>query len=271
MSHIRTGFLPAPGFDPIDALDTAATVGLDYVEIYAEGPDWRDGILGRPQQFRTQLDSRDLGVHAHLPFPIDLGSPFKEIQDGAVSTIERYISDVADLGAEKAVLHLSAPSHYAANQSLADRRPVLRERAQQVTSIGEAYDVEVCAENLPSSAFSIDEFATLLDDTDISMTLDTGHAILSGWDEQEIATFITDYDDRISHVHLNDNRATTEGWRDEDEHLPFGAGSIDFAQILRPAIEDDWTPTLTMEIVTWDDEYIQLSVTRLNELLHRQK
>lgn len=269
MSEIRTGFLPAPGFDYERAFEYADEFGLDYVEVYAEGEPWREGVLADPDALADRLDRRDLGLLAHLPFPLDVGSPLPDVREGALAALESYVEAVAARGGEKAVLHLSAPSHYASNESLSERRPALLESAQTAAELGERHGVEVCAENLPSGAFSIDEFDRVLEETDVSMTLDTGHAALSDWDAAEVAAFVEEHRDQVTHVHCNDNRASADGWRSEDEHLPFGAGTVDFETMIAPAIDGDWSPTLTMEIVTWDEGYVESSVRRLHELLGR--
>ncbi|MFB6152113.1 MAG: sugar phosphate isomerase/epimerase family protein [Haloarculaceae archaeon] len=269
MDDVRAGFLPAPGMDYDRAFEYADEFGLDYVEVYAEGDPWREGALSDPDRVRDRLDDHGLGLLAHLPFPLDVGSPVEAVREGALAALDQYVEAVARRGAEKAVLHLSAPSHYAANRSLAEVRPTLLDSARTAASIGREHGVEVCVENVPSGAFPVDEFERVLAETDVSMTLDTGHAALTGWTADETVAFVREHADRVSHVHLNDNRATRDGWRSEDEHLPLGAGSIDFETLLAPATDGDWAPTLTMEIVTWDPEYVEASVRRLDSLLGR--
>lgn len=267
MEHARTGLLPAPGLDYDQAFEYADRFDLDYIEVYAEGEPWREGSLSDPHHVREQLDHHGLGLTAHLPFPIDVGSPMEAVREGSLRSLDMYVEAVADRGGEKAVLHLSAPSQRAANLSDDETRAILIESAQAASDIGQEHGVEVCAENLFSSVFTIEEFPRLLEETDVSMTLDTGHAALTGWDGEQTAAFIREHGDRISHVHLNDNRALGDAWRASDEHLPLGAGTIDFEPILEPAVDGEWSPTLTMEIVTWDEAYIELSAQRLHELL----
>ncbi|MFC6726806.1 sugar phosphate isomerase/epimerase family protein, partial [Halobium palmae] len=122
--------------------------------------------------------------------------------------------------------------------------------------------VELCAENVPHSVFRTHEFSRLLAETNVSMTLDTGHARMDGRDAGGIASFVDDHADRISHVHLNDTRGTS------DEHLPFGAGTIDFERVFE-AFPDDWDGTLSLEVFTLDYGYVGTSKERLDALLGR--
>jgi sugar phosphate isomerase/epimerase len=267
MDDVRRGFAPAAGMDYDRAFEYADEYGLDFVEVYTEGEPWREGALSDAEAVRERLDRHDLGLTAHLPFPLALGSPATHVQEGALTALDEYVEGAAARGAERAVLHLAAPSREVANRTPAQTRPTLLESARRATEIGREHGVEVCAENLFTGPFTIDEFDAVLDETDISMTLDTGHAAITGWTAEEVAGFIDDYGDRIAHVHVNDNRANVESWRTEDEHLPVGAGTVDFETILAPVVAGEWSPTLAMEIVTWDPAYVQASVDRLDELL----
>jgi sugar phosphate isomerase/epimerase len=267
MDDVRRGFAPAVEMDYDRAFEYAAEFGLDFVEVYTEDEPWREGYVSEPGAVRERLDRHDLGLTTHLPFPLDLGSPVTHVREGALAALDEYVRAAAARGAERAVLHLSAPSHDAANRTLAETRPTLVESARRATEIGREHDVEICAENLFTGPFTIDEFDALLEETDVSMTLDTGHAAITGWSATEIADFVAAYSSRISHVHLNDNRANVEGWRTEDEHLPIGAGTVDFETILAPVVAGEWSPTLAMEIATRDPVYVEASVDRLDELL----
>jgi sugar phosphate isomerase/epimerase len=140
-------------------------------------------------------------------------------------------------------------------------------RALAAAERGADHGVEICVENLPSGPFTIDAFDDFLDRTDVPVTLDTGHAVLAGWTEAEVAALVREWPDRVSHVHLNDTRATAEAWAADDEPLPFGAGTVDFETLLAPAVDGDWTPSLTLEVVTWDDDYLDLSASRLHDLV----
>lgn len=271
MGHSQTGLLPAPGLGYEQAFEYADRFNLDHVEVYAEGEPWREGSLSDPAHVRELLDRYEIELTAHLPFPIDIGSPMEPVREASLRSLDAYVEAVSERGGGKAVLHLSAPSQRAANLDDDETRAILIESAREATDIGREHGVEICAENLFSSVFTIEEFPKLLEETKISMTLDTGHAALTGWDGEQTASFIRKYSERISHVHLNDNRALGDGWRTSDEHLPIGVGTIDFETILKPVVEGEWSPTLTMEIVTWDEDYIELSAKRLHELLSHNR
>ncbi len=120
--------------------------------------------------------------------------------------------------------------------------------------------VELVAENIPRGRFDTNRIAELLERTDVSMCLDTGHARVDGRDDGGIAALVADHADRISHLHLNDVRGA------DDEHLPIGAGFVDFERVFR-AFPADWAGTLSAEVFTLDGAYLGHSIERVREVL----
>ncbi len=270
MDGVSTGFLPAPGMDAQLALEYADRFGLDHVEIFAEGDPWREGFLADPARVRGALDDRGLDLTAHLPFPMDFGSPVPAVREATVAALDDYLEPLAAMDCERAVLHLDQSATQMANFDHDAAMELLVESAAAAAARGRAHGVEVCVENLPDATVGIDEFERLIAATDVSLTLDTGHAVLDGWTESEVVGLVRDHPERVAHVHLNDTRASGDTWRAGDEHLPFGAGTVDFETILAPVLAGEWAPSLTMEIVTWDAGYVETSADRLHALLGRE-
>lgn len=258
--NVRTGFVTQMGMSHETALDAAADYGFDFVELMMDGTGERTQLDARADEIRSSLAARDLDLLVHLPFGgIDLGSPFEHVRQGSVRELAAAIDTAADLDAEKAVVHPTTNA-WSAGWDAADLRAnvvdSLRTLDDHATDVG----VELCAENVPRSIFRTHEFSELLRETDVSVTLDTGHARMDGRDSAGIAAFAERCGNRISHLHLNDTRQA------KDEHLPFGAGDIDFAAIF-DALGADWTGTLSLEVFTLDVDYLGVSKRRLDELL----
>jgi hypothetical protein len=96
----------------------------------------------------------------------------------------------------------------------------------ELTAAGDDHGVEICAENMTQRLPRLEELTELLDRTDISLTVDTGHARTNGRPDGAIARLLTENASRVSPVHLNDTRGPV------DEHLPFGPGTVDFEKII---------------------------------------
>ena len=59
--------------------------------------------------------------------------------------------------------------------------------------------------------------------------------------------------DRIAHVHASDN------FGKEDNHLPIGAGTVDFQKIVKGLINIGYDQTVTFEIFSRDRDYLRIS------------
>lgn len=258
-SDIRKGFVTQIGMTPVEALEQAGELDLDFVEIMMDGDDNRHALDDQQDELTAAMQEHGVDIIVHLPFKLDIGSPLEHVREGSIKEIEANIETAAALGADKAVLHASSEAWSAAWDMETIQDHIL-DSVQQIHETGEEHGVQICVENVPGAFFDIHDFPLLFEETDAAMTLDTGHARISGMESMEMASFIEEYRNRISHLHLNDTR------QPQDEHLPFGAGNLAFDVILTPLL-DDWQGTLSLEVFTDDWEYMAISVDRLNELI----
>jgi sugar phosphate isomerase/epimerase len=255
------GFVTQQSMDTGAALAAAGRLGFDHVEILMDGDDHRTALADEERRaaVREALADGGLDLLVHLPFPVDVGSPHEHVRTGAVAELAACVETAAALGAEKAVVHPTSEA-WSSAWDRADVRPHVEASIADLVERAAPHDVELCAENIFDSAFTIETFDRLLAATDVSMTLDTGHARVTGWTAAETAAFVADHADRVSHVHLNDNRVR------QDEHVVFGSGTIDFGTLL-DGFPDDWTGTLSLEVFTDSVDDLAVSKRRLDELL----
>ena len=238
MGEIRRGFVTQTHTGAVSYQESIAFAGeadLDFAELYMDGATERHAV--DTDEVETLCEDADLDLLVHLPF--------------------------ADLGAEKAVLHAS--SHATPPEwDREDVFPNALESIRRLDSFGADHDVEICVENLPGVMPTIHEFEPIFAETDAAMTLDTGHARVDGMEAEEIATFLRNHADRVSHVHANDARGP------QDEHVPTGSGTMDFTTAFEPLVESDWDGTVSLEVYTFDFEYLALSARKLGACLGRE-
>ncbi len=255
--NAKTGFVTQIGMNYEEAFEAAADLDFDYVELMMDGATERQRI--DPTAVRTKAEQCGIDLAVHLPFSLDIGSPFEHVREGAVREVQAAIETASEFGATKGVVHASSNAWRPAW----DADEIGSNVVESVATLDEfARDrgFEICVENIPGGWFSIHDFDRIFADTDASMTLDTGHARIDGLESAEIAQFAGEHGDRISHFHLNDTRGP------KDEHLAFGSGTIDFGEIFG-ALPDDWDGTLSLEVFTLEYGYIETSKTYLDELL----
>jgi len=224
-----------------------------------EGPGERRRLAERTDEITDALPS-SMGLVTHLPFGgVDIGAPLEHVREGSLRELKAGVDLTADLGGTKAVFHADT----SVRPEIWGRETVrsnVYEAVDDLHEYGRDQSVVVLPENVPGPFVSVASFPRLFDRTTASMTLDTGHARVSGFDDDDMAAFVADHGDRIAHVHLNDTRGP------RDEHLPVGMGTIDFDAVLG-ALPDGWAGTLTVEALTADFEYVETGVRRVRSFL----
>lgn len=264
MSELRIGFVTQThtgAVTPRQSVEWADQLGYDFVEIYLDG-----------SSERTSIDAAELGeacadagldVLVHLPFlDLDLGTPRDRIREASIAEHEAGLDFAAELDAEKAVLHASThatPPEWPESKT----KPRILESVRELDAYAADRGIELCVENLPGIVYSIVDIEEVLEETEASLTIDTGHARVSGYDAAQTARFIETHRDRISHVHVNDARGP------KDEHVPVGSGNTDFKTIFEPLVAD-WEGTLSVEAYTFDLDYMRLSKEKLEACLTRE-
>jgi sugar phosphate isomerase/epimerase len=256
----RVGFVAQLPMDPVETVEFAAAEGFDYVELFLDGPHAPDRVDGEAVAEASARTGVDLA--AHLAFGgVDLGTPLGHVREGSCRELEAAVEAAAGFGVERAVAHLSTNAWSPAWDD-DEVRAALFDSVRRLAAFGRDHGCELCFENVPRGAFTTHDLPALFEATDASATLDTGHARIDGRDAGGTAALVADYPHRIRHVHLNDTRGPS------DDHLPFGAGDLDFETILR-ALPSDWGGTLSLEVFTFSFDYVAASKRRLDALLAR--
>jgi len=261
MTRAPTGFVSQTHSGDValaDWIERAGDAGFDFVEVYMDGATERDAL----DEDAVAALAAECGVslHTHLPFlDIDLGTPRDLVRDASLDELRACIRTAADLGAGKAVVHPS--SHVDPPEGDPDVVvPRILDAMRDLDAYAADRGVELCAENMPGGYFTVDSLDPLFEETDVSVTFDTGHARAVGFDEHEMAAVLAERGDRVSHVHVNDARV------DADEHVPTGSGTTDFATALAP-LRRGWEGTLSIEVFTFDFDYLEISKRKLDGTL----
>ena len=114
---------------------------------------------------------------------------------------------------------------------------------KEIVEYGLKNAVTINLENLSETA---EDFEHVINNVpDLGLTLDVGHANLGGAVNKSIA-IIEKFGNLIRHVHLHDNRGGQS--KDDDLHLPIGAGTVDFPAIIDSLVSAGYERTMTLEV-----------------------
>jgi sugar phosphate isomerase/epimerase len=113
-------------------------------------------------------------------------------------------------------------------------------------------------ENVPGVFSSVEALKTIFAAVPgLGFHLDVGHAFVR---RNRFKHLLSSFGDRLRHLHLSDNRLR------DDDHLPIGAGNIDWEDVIRTVKKINYDSTITLEVFSADLRYAVLSMEKVREL-----
>lgn len=161
----------------------------------------------------------------------------------AVEILKKWLELFAAAGVKNAVLHCDGrfPEGTPREEIIEENAKRLRVLAAHAETLG----IRICLENLRTFCADAEELLKVIEaagNSDaLGICLDTGHLNIA--DSGTQAQFIRTAGSRLHALHIADN----EGQR--DQHLmPFGAGNVDFADVMRALKEIGYRDLFNYEI-----------------------
>ena len=229
--------------------------GARYVEVVDDGAHVLDEK--RVLALKSVRDSYDVEYTVHAPFTgINISLQDKELLNATMKRLKKSIVNSAGLDCRLWVFHPGMKGGVSMFYPGMDWTRNL-ESVRLLFKFADEHGVKTAIENImePFVLRSVAEFKRFYSELneDVGLTLDTGHANLSG----EVDSFLTELSDKLVHVHAQDNLGKV------DQHLGIGYGSINwesFGSLLKKA---SFNGIVMLESV----EHIEESMQRLRQLL----
>ena len=240
--------------------------GFDYVELAMDPPEATpEKVRERKEEILRILKQYGMGLVVHLPTFVSTADLSQRLREASLREIFAAMDVGIVLGVRKMVLH---PGYVTGMAVFVRERAKLHalESLQRIYERACELGVTLCLENLPprtSFCDDLDDFAELFSRfPELKLTLDTGHANLATRGKGSIA-FLTKLGERLGHLHFNDNLGK------EDTHLPVGAGTIEFEDIIQEIVRIGYDDTLTVEVFSRDRDHVRSSREKIKTLLRR--
>ncbi len=244
-------------------IEEIGELGFDYVEITMDPPEATpQKILEQKSPIQQLLLRYQMGVVGHLPTFLFTADLYESLRNVSLQETIQALEALAELKAERIVLH---PGYITGlGKFVMDRaKRYAFESIDTILKKANRLGLTICLENMfPQSNFLShpQEFQEVFEKfPEIRLTLDIGHANIGGGKNRS-SEFIQRYGYRIGHVHANDN------FGKEDNHLPIGAGIIDFTKILKELKDIPYDETITLEVFSRDKDYLKLSKEKVKKM-----
>lgn len=217
--------ISSPAFALQPFLETFDAVAQDFShwEILADISQLLPDIA---EEFKEHAPSYDMEYSIHAPFnDLNLASLNPELRALAIKYVEDAIKIAVDLGITLVSLH---PGHLSPSgvYELDKVHKANLKSIREIAKFASKYSITLALENMPMKHWTLgnstEEILGMIDDTQLGMCFDVGHAFI----QNEIDGFLGNID-RIYNVHIHDNNGR------RDEHLVLGEGAIDIQDVIR--------------------------------------
>jgi sugar phosphate isomerase/epimerase len=255
------GAMNNPKNDLASEIEAFGEMGFDYFEITVESPSATpEKIAANRKKIMDALHSYNLGVLSHYPWYFSVAHPYENIQKAINAEFGKAFESAASLGAKLATIHTEFMPPSVQEKPVQVARTVASIKA--LHKIASDVGLELLIENYGASSFAIKDFKSLFSELDMRMTLDVGHAEVSGGEGMD--GYVSNFKKRIAHVHLHDNN------RMVDQHLPLGAGKIDIEKCVKD-LKSFYDGTITLEVHSSDRDFMQMGREKLEILWFGRK
>ena len=242
-------------------LEAISELGFDYLELTMDPPQAHYSIIHQQKKrLLKALDRKQMKLVCHLPTFVYTADLNHVLREASLNDVLKSLEVAAELGCLKAVLH---PSYivglgiFVKDQA----RKYALESLEAIMEKADQLDLLLCLENLFPKTHSLvepEDFAEIfVKFPNLKMTLDTGHAHIEDTEGKRAVKFIERFPDRIDHIHVSDN------FGEADNHLPVGAGTVNFSEIIKALNGIRYDDTITLEVFSKDRDYLKMSRNKI--------
>jgi sugar phosphate isomerase/epimerase len=262
---MRFGAMNFPIKPVLQEIEAVGDMGMDFFELAMDPPQAHySQIRMQKNAIGEALKRHGLELICHMPTFVNPADLTEGIRRASVQEVLESLATAADLGAEKVVLHpgySSGMGVYVMNQV----RTLALESLWEIARRAAGHGIRLCAENLMkrgSPFVTPEDFDFLFENVpELMLTLDTGHAHIGDKNGRRVVDFIERHGSRLAHVHVSDNQGV------RDDHLPIGAGTIDFESTARALRGIGYQDTVTLEIFVPEQAALMDSRRRFEKMM----
>ena len=249
----------------LDELEVLSGLGFDYLELAMDPPQAHYSVIRKKKvELRKALDRHTMDVVCHLPTFVSTADLTDRLRETSLAEVLDSLETAAELKPLKVVLH---PSTVRGLSVFAMERVMvyLFKSLELVVEKADHLGLSLCIENMFPQHYSLvnpEDFVEVFERfPTLRLTLDMGHGQIESAGGKRTIEFIERFADRIYHVHASDNLGKA------DDHLPIGAGVIDFQELVKALKKSGYDETVTLEVFSRDRDYLRLSRDKFAEMM----
>jgi sugar phosphate isomerase/epimerase len=263
--NMRYGAMNFPVAPILAEISDFGKMKMDYLELAMDPPQAHyHQIRQQKSSILRALERFRMGLVCHLPTFVYTAHLTDSIRHASIDEVTASLETAADLGADKVVVHpgyIDGLAIHVSDHAL----DLALESLGKIYLRAETLGVKLCIENMFPLAGPFaepDDFIPIFQSLPgLKLVLDTGHATFGDPSGKRIEHFITQFRDRLEHLHMSDNCGNL------DSHLPLGHGNIGFRRVAGALRNVGYDKTVTLEIFDTDRSALLQSRLKLEKLL----
>jgi len=258
------GAMNSPLRPILDEVKAIAELKFDYLELAMDPPYCNSKNLKKQKRdIQESLKQYNLGLVCHLPTFLSTADLTDGIRQASIDETLASLEVVVEMEPLKVVLHPSYMTGLGAFLPELARAHAM-ESLEVIVEKAHGLGLCLCLENMfPRTQWLInpEEFVDILAKfPTVNLLLDIGHAHIEDAGGKKCLRFIEMFHGRIGHLHVSDH------FGKEDQHLPIGAGIIDFSKIVKALKGIGYDDTITLEVFSRDRDYLKISKKKMEEM-----
>ncbi|MGM0568718.1 MAG: sugar phosphate isomerase/epimerase family protein [Elusimicrobiota bacterium] len=239
-----------------EEIELIAWEGFDFVDLTLE-PLFKDL---NPEKVKSVIEETGIEIIGHTSPFLPVIFPLESVREASMDEFERYVDFFSYIGVKLMNVH---PSDFA---SLMDVKEVVRENRKFISRLNgmcRSRGMTLMLESGMKPFNTPEMFEVLLEGMDdVGVHIDVGHCNVHS-NRNLTEEFFSRFGDRIVHAHFSDN------FGDRDEHLPLGAGNIDWENVIEIFSRYGYNKTITLEVFCENRAYLIESSRYLRKLLKK--
>jgi sugar phosphate isomerase/epimerase len=247
---VKFGMLTDPLRSVPDEIIRFKRLGFDYAEIGIEEPLATPRILmHQKKRILSILFENRMPAIGHSAYWVQFGSAHEKARRGWIEEAKDMIRVASALKLDLLNFHFYGKlgrvgcTEESVNAFLENFSNAMDE----LCKFANGKKVELMLENVPVGDFGtggISNFSKVMENVPrLNCHLDIAHAFIEGG-MTRIKSYLTRFNERLVHIHIHDNHGEL------DEHLPLGAGNINFKRVVKWLKEIEYSRSVTFEVFT---------------------
>jgi sugar phosphate isomerase/epimerase len=251
---MKIGLMNNPRTDLAAEIDFIASSGFDFIDLTLEYPKAHIDVIDSGKVLSALKDS-GLAVVGHTTYYLPFASPVNSIREAAVNDVIRCLGFFKEAGAQIVTVHPDPGAGAIETETTISLNAL---SFKIISDEASKRDISIVVENVPGVFSSVEALGTILRTVPgLGFHLDVGHAFIR---RNRFKHLLSRFKNKLLHVHLSDNRLR------EDDHMPLGAGNIDWNAVVKALKDVGYDSTITLEVFSNDRRYAIASRDKIKEL-----